>query len=281
MVLGSMPKDGGYLILDSAERERALEEDESADNYLKQYVGSAEFINDIQRFCIWVTDAELAAAMRIAPIAARFDAVAAWRGGRDEAGVKALAAFPNRFSQVAYKPTESIVVPRVSSERRHYVPIGYLGEEAVISDAANAIYDAEPWIFSLLTSQMHMAWLAAVGGRMKTDYRYGAYIVYNNFPVPPLGEAMREKLTVVALRVLDVREYHCERTLAELYDPDLMPDDLRAAHTEVDSLVDSIYSKRSYETHEQRLSDLFATYEAMASEEDANALPKKTRGTRK
>ena len=281
MVLGSMPKDGGHLILDGAERERALADDPAADAYLKQYVGSAEFINDIQRFCIWVPDSDLPNARRVAPIASRLDAVTAWRSGRDEVGVQSFAAFPNRFKQVAYKPTESIVVPRVSSARREYVPIGYLGENAVISDAANAVYDAEPWIFALLTSQMHMAWLAAVGGRMKTDYRYGAYIVYNNFPVPPLTDAMKERLTLAALRVLDVREYHCEQTLAELYDPDLMPGDLRHAHAELDALVDSIYSKRGYETDEQRLSDLFAMYEAMTAEEAAKAPVKKARGARK
>ena len=280
MVLGSMPKDGGYLILDSAERDRALAEDPTANHYLKQYVGSAEFINDIQRFCIWVPDVELAAARQVAPIAARLDAVTTWRRSRDEVGVRSFAAFPNRFKQIAYKPTESIVVPRVSSARRDYVPIGYLAEDAVISDAANAVYDAEPWIFSLLTSRMHMTWLAAVGGRMKTDYRYGAYIVYNNFPVPPVSEAAKEKLTVAALRVLDVREYHCEKTLAQLYDPDEMPADLRAAHADIDAQVDSIYSRRGYETDEQRLSDLFAMYEAMTAKEAAKAPVKKTRSAR-
>lgn len=188
MVLGSMPKDGGHLILDAVERRQAIAVDESAGKFLKQYVGSAEFINDIQRFCIWVSDAELSAAKQILPLAARLDAVASWRDSRDEVGVRAFASFPNRFKQVAYKATESIIVPRVSSARREYVPIGYLDESAVISDAANAVYDAEPWIFSILTSKMHMAWLAAVGGRMKTDYRYGAYIVYNNFPVPLLSQ---------------------------------------------------------------------------------------------
>ncbi|MDN5698729.1 MAG: N-6 DNA methylase [Kocuria sp.] len=281
MVLGSMPKDGGFLILDGAERARALAEDPATDEYLKQYVGSAEFINDIQRFCIWVPDSELPTARQVVPIASRLDAVAAWRGSRDEMGVRSFAAFPNRFKQVAYKATESIVVPRVSSARRDYVPIGYLDANAVISDAANAVYDAEPWIFSLLTSQMHMVWLAAVGGRMKTDYRYGAYIVYNNFPIPPLSISMKEKLTTTALRVLDVREYHSERTLAELYDPDLMPDDLREAHVEVDALVDSIYSRRGYETDEQRLSDLFGMYEAMTAAEAAKAPTKKIRGARK
>ena len=274
MVLGSMPKDGGHLILDSTERDRALAEDPAADTYLKRYVGSSEFINDLQRFCIWVSDAELRAARRIAPLASRLDAVTAWRSGRDEAGVRTFAAFPNRFKQDAYKPTESIVVPRVSSARRDYVPIGYLDEGAVISDAANAVYDAEPWIFSLLTSHMHMVWLAAVGGRMKTDYRYGAYIVYNNFPVPPLSDSVKEALTLAALRVLDVREYHCERTLAELYDPDLMPADLRAAHADIDALVDSIYSKKPYETDEHRLSDLFAMYEAMTAAEASRGAAK-------
>ena len=114
---------------------------------------------------------------------------------------------------------------------------------------------------------------------MRTDYRYSNTIVYNNFPVPPLTDAVKEKLTLAALRVLDVREYHCERTLAELYDPDLMPADLRAAHAEVDALVDSIYSKRGYETDEQRLSDLFAMYEAMTAEEAAKAL-REARGAR-
>ena len=112
---------------------------------------------------------------------------------------------------------------------------------------------------------------------MKSDYRYSNTIVYNNFPVPPLSMAVKEDLTVVALRVFDVREYHCEQTLAELYDPELMPADLRQAHAEVDALVDSLYSKRGYETDEERLSDLFAMYEAMTAEEAAKAPAKKTR----
>jgi hypothetical protein len=126
-----------------------------------------------------------------------------------------------------------------------------------------------------------MAWTRAVGGRMKTDYRYSNTIVYNNFPVPPLTDVLKEKLTATSLRLLDVREYHCERTLAELYDPDLMPNELRAVHADVDALVDSIYSERGYETDEQRLSDLFAMYEAMTAEEAAKAPVKRTRGARK
>ena len=147
--------------------------------------------------------------------------------------------------------------------------MGYLGPETVISNAAFAVYEAEPWLFGLLTSRIHMVWARAVGGKLKTDYRYSNTIVYNNFPVPVLSDATKERLTVAALRVLDVREYHCEKTLAELYDPDKMPDDLRAAHADVDALVDPIYSKRGYETDEERLSDLFAMYEEMTAAEQA------------
>ncbi len=182
---------------------------------------------------------------------------------------------------MAYKNTDSIIVPRVSAERRQYIPIGYLGPETVIADSANAVYDAKPWLFGLLTSKMHIAWAGAVGGKLKTDYRYGAYLVYNNFPVPELSDPQKQRLTELALRVLDVREYHCDKTLAQLYDPDLMPENLRQAHHEIDMYVDSLYSKRAYETDEERLSDLFAMYEDMVAAEEAAKPKKKTRKQKK
>ena len=281
MVLGSMPKDGGFLLLDTAEYTSMLAEDDGADRYIRRYIGSKEFINDIHRFCIFVTDDELPDAIKIQPIRRRLESVTEWRSGREEVGVQSFASFPNRFKQDAYRATESIIVPRVSSESRDYIPIGYLDAADIISDAANAVYDVEPWMFSLLTSRMHNIWLRAVSGQLESRIRYGAYIVYNNFPVPPLSEKTKEKLTVAALRVLDVREYHCEQTLAELYDPDKMPQDLRDAHTAIDALVDWIYSKKPYETDEQRLSDLFAMYERMIAEEAAKAPAKRNRRTAK
>jgi hypothetical protein len=281
MTLGSMPKDGGHLLLESHERDEILDANPEAARFIKRFAGAVEFINDIERYCLWISDHDLMEARTIPGIAQRLEAVARWRRESVASTTAEYADFPNRFKQNAYMPTESIVVPSISSSRRSYIPMGYLDHGTVISNKAFAVYDAEPWTFAVLTSQMHMAWVSAVSGRMRLDYQYGAYIVYNNFPVPPLAEAIKEKLTVAALRVLDVREYHCERTLAELYDPDLMPEDLRAAHTEVDALVDSIYSKRAYETDEQRLSDLFAMYEAMAAEDASKAPAKKTRGARK
>ncbi|WP_285247741.1 DNA methyltransferase [Pseudarthrobacter sp. efr-133-R2A-89] len=282
MVFGSKPTDGGHLILNQADRGRLLSMAPEAATFVKKYIGASEFINGDERYCLWIRDDEVQEAHNIQYIHERMALVQKAREAEKASSIsKKFAAQPHRFLQRAYKLTDSIVVPSVSSVRRAYVPIGYLDKDTVVSNLAFAVYDAEPWLFSLLTSAMHMSWTRAVGGRMKTDYRYSNTIVYNNFPIPPLSDATTEKLTAAALRVLDVREYHCEHTLAELYDPDKMPGDLRQAHAEVDSLVDSIYSKRGYETDEQRLSDLFAMYEEMTNAEAARAPVKKTRRTAK
>jgi hypothetical protein len=276
MTLGSMPKDGGHLRLEENGRDDVVSEDARGADFIRPFVGSAEFINGISRYCLWIPDSARAQAEQVAPIARRLTDVATWRASRDEIGIRSYSKFPNRFKQNAYKPTESIVVPSVSSARREYIPMGYLGPESIISSTAFAVYDAEPWLFAVLTSTMHMQWVSAVGGQMKSDYRYSNTIIYNNFPVPHLPEELKESLNVAALRVLDVREYHCEQTLAELYDPDKMPQDLRDAHVAIDALVDSIYSKKPYETDEQRLSDLFAMYERMTAEEAVEAPAKKS-----
>jgi hypothetical protein len=280
MVFGSMPRDGGGLLLTAGERRRMVEDDPRAEHFIKRFAGSTEAINGGERYCLWISDQAAAEARSIAGIAARLARVADARRQSKASSTAAYAAQPHRFVQISYKPTDSIIVPRHSSERRSYIPIDYLGRETVIGDSANAVYHAEPWVLALLTSMMHMAWTRAVGGRIKNDYRYSNTIVYNNFPVPLLTDVAREKLSVAALRVLDVREYHCEKTLAELYDPELMPADLRAAHVDVDVLVDSIYSQRGYENNEQRLSDLFAMYEAMTAEQAAKAPTNKSKWTK-
>ena len=275
MALGSVPKDDGALLLEAHDMHKLVTEHPETAPFIKRYIGSTEFINDRERYCLWIERNDWSNAATIPEIQRRLEHVAKFRFESTSANTKALADAPYRFWHIAYKKTEAIVLPIVSSARREYIPIGYLGEESVISSLAYAVYDAEPWVFALLTSRMHMAWTRAVGGQMKTDYRYSNTIVYNNFPVPSLSDAVKEQLTQAALRVLDVREYHCEKTLAELYDPDLMPADLRAAHAEVDALVDSIYSKRGYETDEQRLSDLFGMYEEMTKAEESTGARKK------
>ncbi len=271
---GSMPNDKGNLILSDDERARLLHAAPQAARYIRGLSGSEEFIKGKTRWCLVISDSELSEARQIMEIARRLDGVRDHRSKSTEKSTRALADRPNQFYFFAHQDGDSVIVPRVSSERRDYIPVGYLDAGTVISDSANAAYGVEPWLLALLTSRMHMVWLRAVGGKLKTDYRYSSTIVYNNFPVPLLHDEVKERLTAGALRVLDVREYHCEKTLAELYDPEHMPADLRDAHAEVDALVDGLYSRRGYETDEQRLSDLFAMYESMTAAQAANGSKK-------
>lgn len=269
MTRGSQPTDSGNFVLSPEEAKSLLSEYPQAEKFLKKYAGAADFIRNEDRYCLWIEDTDVRESRSIPEIDRRLSNVAEFRLASKAKSTVEYAEFPNRFRQRAYKPTNSIIVPRVSSERRDYIPMGYLGPDTVISDAAFAVYDAEPWLFALLTSRIHMVWVRAVGGQLETRLRYSNTIVYNNFPVPPLSAAAKEELTELALRVLDVREYHCEYTLAELYDPEKMPENLRKAHAEVDAAVDKLYSTRAFETDEARLSTLFAIYEdAIAAEKN-------------
>lgn len=273
MVFGSMPRAKG-LVVTADERDQMVAADDRATKFLKSYIGTSEHVDGAERYCLWIEDRDVDEARQVRDINARLERVTQERSESDAASTAAFAQRPHRFVQISYQATDSIIVPSVSSERRDYIPMGYLGKDVVVSNLAFAVYDAEPWTFGLLTSRMHMVWTRAVGGQHETRIRYSNTIVYNNFPVPPLADVVKESLAVAALRVLDVREYHCERTLAELYDPDRMPSDLRAAHAAIDELVDSIYSKRGYETDEQRLSDLFAMYEAITADETSKGAKK-------
>lgn len=215
---GSMPNDGGNLILSDTQKDELLGAHPSAAVFIRGFSGSEEFIKGKTRWCLAIQDSDVAEATKIQEIAMRLDGVRAHRAKSTEKSTRALAETPHRFYFFSHQDTDSVIIPRVSSERREYIPVGYLTRNTIISDSANAAYGVEPWLFALLTSRAHVVWLRAVGGKMKTDYRYSSTIVYNNFPVPALSDAVKEQLTLTALRVLDVREYHCEKTLAELYD---------------------------------------------------------------
>jgi len=268
MGFGNMPLDGGNLLLTSREREKLHRESPGTERFIRRLYGSSEFINDIARYCLWISANEVGDAMAIPAISARIDRVREFRGQSQDEGTKKKAAAPWSFREQRVGLNHSLIIPGVSSERRDYIPMGYLDNDKVISNAAFAVYDAEPWVFALLTSRMHMVWTRAVGGKLKTDYRYSNTIVYNNFPVPLLSDAMKTQLTERALRVLDVREYHSELTLADLYDPGRMPDNLRLAHQQLDKLVDSIYRTLEFTSDEERLSILFGRYVAMIEAED-------------
>lgn len=264
---GSMPNDKGNLILSEVEKNALLVDAPDAARFIRGYSGSDEFIKGKSRYCLVISDQDLEFAKSIEPIARRLAGVVTHREKSTEKSTRAAAEQPHRFYFFAHQNTDAIIVPATSSERREYIPIGFLDRNTVISNSANAAYDAEPWVFGLLTSRMHMVWTRAVAGALETRIRYSNTIVYNNFPVPPLSKQTKEQLTEGALRILDVREYHSELTLADLYDPDKMPDNLRRAHRELDELVDSIYRKREFASDEERLSLLFDLYAKMTDAE--------------
>lgn len=281
MLLGNMPLDGGALTMDAREYLDILAHSPEARSFLRRLYGSSEFINGAERWCLWIPDSEVEIAERVSAIKDRISRTRKFRLESKDAGTRQKSVIAWSFREQRVCSSSAIIVPSISSERRNYIPIGIVGTESIISNKAFQVTDAPTWVFSILTSHTHMVWVQAVSGRMREDYQYSSTIVYNNFPLPQLPEKIKEALNLAALRVLDVREYHCELTLAELYDPDKMPQDLREAHAAVDALVDSIYSKKPYETDEQRLSDLFALYEKMTAEEALNAPAKKPRRTAK
>lgn len=260
MVFGSKPTDGGFLNMTPSERRDLVQAAPEAEEFVRRYMGASEFINGAERYVLWIDDGSAMRASEIPEIQARLEGVRASRL-RGSTTAQGMADRPYRFLQRAHKETAAIIVPRVSSERREYIPMGFLGPDTVISDAANAIYDAEPWVFGLIQSRMHMVWVRAVAGRLKTDYRYSAVLCYNTFPVPPLKDVDITRLTDGASHVLAAREQYADKTLAQLYDPDKMPDSLRGAHVELDEVVDRIYQpRRPFSSDEARLERLFMMY---------------------
>lgn len=268
MTYGSKPVDGGHLMMSADEREQFIEAHPDLGFLVKRMVGSDEIISSSHKYCLWIEADDVAKARAADEIEVRLSLVGEIRARSTKAATRRDALTPWRFAEPRHRNSPCIGFPAASSERRDYIPIEFFSGDTVIHNKAFAVYDADPWLFGILTSRMHMAWTKVVAGRSpETRINYSNTIVYNNFPVPPLSISAKERLTEAALRVLDVREYHSEKTLAELYDPDLMPDDLRLAHQELDELVDAVYRKRGFDSDEERLSYLFGMYEQMTVEE--------------
>ncbi|MDB5176186.1 MAG: methyltransferase [Candidatus Saccharibacteria bacterium] len=263
IALGSMPKDGGGLVLTKQEYLDAVNADPAVEHYIKKFVGSDNFIKGVDRYCLWITPDQYNEAKQVPFIAERLEMVRKYRSDSDAESTVAYASKPYRFIQISYQNTDSIIIPRISSERRVYIPVGYLDKNSVVSDGANVIYNAEPSIFGLMSSLMHNVWVKAVSGGLETRINYSSTLCYNNFPVPTLSQQDKQQLTAQARGVLFARENHSEKSLAEMYDPDKMPEDLRQAHHELDLVVDQLYRSKPYEHNEARLADLFTLYEQM------------------
>lgn len=258
---GSMLVDDGNFSFTESEKVVFLKNNPNADRWIYKYLGSKEYINGIPRWCLWIEDEEVDEAIRIKSIEERIERVRHFRlACKREATVKAAAQPWKAIYRNFVKDVPSIIIPRTSSERREYIPIGYLPSNTVVSDNGFVIYDAPLWLFAILTSRMHMAWVRTVAGRLKTDYRYSNTLCYNTFPFPTLSENQKKALEESAMRILEARENHYENTMAQLYDPDKMPDDLRAAHESNDLLVDSLYRRSGFDNDSERLQELFRRY---------------------
>jgi type I restriction-modification system DNA methylase subunit len=264
MVFGSKPTDGGYLNFSEAERLQMISNYPDAERYVRRYMGAQEFISGTVRFCLWISDEDAGQASVIPDIKKRLEGVRAARM-RGSSTAQAMADRPYRFLQRAHKDTPSIIIPCHSSEKREYIPMGFLDRRTVISNAAMAIYDAEPWVFGVLQSRMHMVWVRAITGRIKTDFRYSAEVVYNTFPMPEPTDHQTISLTKHVFEIVDAREQFSSKTLAELYDPGRMPEALRAAHRRLDSTVDELYRKNAFHSDQDRLEMLFEMYEKMVA----------------
>ncbi len=266
-IMGSKPTDGGFLILDNETYDILITQYPEAAKFIKRYVGSDDYINNKLRYCLWIEDNEIEEARAIPSIKSRLDSVKQFRLASSTESTQEYANFPNRFRQRAYQPTQAIIIPTISSERRDYWPIGYIDRDKVVSNAANVIYDAPLYVFSIVSSRMHLAWVRISAGKLKTDSRYSPTLSYNNFPLRALSDTEKQELGESAKSILFARENHTEKTIAEMYDPDKMPDDLKKAHYANDLLVDKLYRLKPYNNDEERLSDLFALYEQMLETE--------------
>lgn len=260
---GNMPNDGGHLLLDNKDYTDLINLFPNAKVLIKKVTGSNEFINNINRFCLWLSDSDINLIENIPPIKKRIEQVKIHRLSSDDKGTNKLARRSHQFRDRNVTKQISIIIPSVSSERREYIPIGFVDKNTIVTNSAQVIYDSEPYVFGIITSRMHMVWVRAVSGRLKTDLRYSAEISYNTFPLPKLTQTQKDQIENNVRNILDERERYPEKTMAELYNPDKMPDGLREAHQYLDELVDKIYRQKPFENDEERLAHLFRLYEEM------------------
>lgn len=278
MSFGNMPNDGGHLLIPVIEASVALEEHLVAPKFVRPFYGSLEFIRGIERRCVWVTDAEYEVAKQNLWLSSRFDAVRNQRKASDRKTTKALADVPYRFGEVRQTGAEIVtIIPRVSSESREYLPVGYASVGTIISDSAFALFDAPLWNLALIASRLHLVWIATVCGKLKTDFRYSNTLGWNTFPVPTLTDKMKADLTHCAEDILLAREAHFPATIADLYDPENMPADLREAHERNDEVLERVYIGRRFRNDTERLEKLFDLYTKMTA--TAGASKKRKAGT--
>ena len=270
MDYGSKPTDGGNLILSRYEKIELLERYPELKEVIHPFMGAEDFIDSHYRYCLWLSDEQALRFGEIPEIKRRLDKVREMRLASTKEATRRDAETPHLFSERRYLETQQIIMPSVTSERRNYIPVGWIGSDTVISNSTFAIYHAEPWVFGVISSQMHMVWVRAVAGRLKTDYRYSSTICYNSFPFPEISAEQKRELDQLAEEVLGVREDYHVKTIAWLYNPETMPAALLAAHRALDAAIERCYRTKPFTSDDERLEYLFAEYERMTAAEAAD-----------
>jgi len=282
MDYGNQPIDGGNLLLSKTELEALYLTKKQQEKFIRPILGSREFIRGELRYCIWVEpkNEAIEEAKAIPAFRERFAKVAAMREASHSAATNEASYTPFYFQSLRQNGNETvIIIPRVSSENRDYLPIGLLPKGTIITDSAFGLYDAPLWNMALIASRLHLVWIATVCGKLKTDFRYSNTLGWNTFPVPDLTEQNKTDLTACAENILLAREAHFPATIADLYAKDkdgrpLMPPDLRLAHEANDALLEEIYIGRRFKNDTERLEHLFKLYTEMTEAERAASAAK-------
>lgn len=261
IMFGSIPNANGLFDI-SPEKYSKMAANET--RFVKKIVGGKTFIEGTINYTYWFEDDEFAVAKSNPKFVALFNSIKEYRTKSNRAATKKLANRPWSFGEVRYKKMPGIIIPATSSEARDYVPMGVVDEDTIVNNSAYVIYGGEIWLLGLLESRMHMVWLNAVGGKLKTDYRYSAGLVYNTFPIQNLSTQRKNEMARVMTEILDLREYE-GGTLADLYNKDTMPESLRKKHEELDGIVDRAYQQRSFDSDEDRLETLLKLYQEMTT----------------
>jgi hypothetical protein len=279
MTKGDQPTDGGNLLLSRDEVQALCLSAAQREFFIRRIYGSAEFIRGLERYCLWIEDANLDEALAVPAIAQRVEGVRAMRLASPKNATKDAANTSYKFGEIRHQGAETaIIVPSVSSESRSCLPVGYEPRGTIVTNLAFALYDAPLWNMALIASRLHLVWIGTVCGKMKTDFRYSNTLGWNTFPVPPLTEQNKADLTACAENILLAREAHFPATIADLYDPDAMPENLRHAHQANDEVLERIYIGRRFRNDTERLEKLFELYTKMTAEAKAKPAAKTTRG---
>lgn len=264
MTFGNTPIDGGHLLLSNDDIEPLELTPAQRQLFIRKIYGSAELIRGLSRFCLWIEDEHLAEALSVPSIRRRVESVRAIRS-RGGTTARDIAARPHQFQRTNVGRRHTIVVPGVSSESRPYLPVSLVDARSIVTNLAFALYDAPLWNMALIASRLHLVWIGTVCGKMKTDFRYSNTLGWNTFPVPLLTEQNKADLTACAENILLAREAHFPATIADLYDPDNMPDNLRHAHERNDEVLERIYIGRRFKNDTERLEKLFDLYTRMTA----------------